>query len=227
MAISAKTLDFLAKNRLRNSRSWYLEHKGDYQEYVLAPLMELVQRLGPVAKQIDPILITEPKVDRTISRIYRDTRFSRDKSLYRDVMWCTFNRDKKAFHCPPCLFFEFSPDGFRYGCGYYRATTQTMDAIRQLILEKDPLFQKAYTAMNSQSVFQLEGESYKRSRFPSQPEHLKQWLDCKNIGYIHNSKDFGLLFSDSLWEALAEGFLLLAPFYQFLCRAEARTHKKE
>lgn len=227
MPITPKTLDFLAENRIQNSRVWYQEHKPQYQEFVLEPLKELAGRLEPVMLNIDPLLVTEPKVDRTISRIYRDTRFSKDKSLYREVMWCAYERNKKEFPDMPGFFFEFSPDGFRYGCGYYQAPARLMQAARELILEKNPIFTKVFEAMERQTEFQLEGAFYKRSKFPDQPEELRQWLDRKNLDLIHNSKDFTLLFSDTLWETLAQGFQRLAPFYRFLCRAREQTIHKE
>ena len=90
MPISKQTLNFLAQNKFNNSREWFRAHKPEYQEYVLAPMAELVNLLAPTIQKIDPLIITEPKVGKAISRIYRDTRFSRDKSLYREVMWIVF-----------------------------------------------------------------------------------------------------------------------------------------
>ena len=219
MPITAKTLDFLVENRLQNSREWYAGHKAEFREAVLSPMVELTERLTPYVSEIDPLLITEPKVDKCISRVYRDTRFSRDKSLYRDVMWCVFMRDKKAYTCPPAFVLEFSPDGFRYGCGYYDAPAKTMEAIRGLILSDDKDFMAAQRAYESQSVFAMEGELYKRSRFLEEPPKKRQWLDRRGIAFMHNSKDFSLLFSEGLSERVGQDFMLLAPIYRFFCKA--------
>ena len=100
MPISAKTLDFLFENKLNNSKEWYHAHKKEYTELVLRPLAELVVKLKPTMLELDPDLIVEPRVTRSISRIYRDTRFSKDKSLYRDNMWLIFIRDKKLYEGP-------------------------------------------------------------------------------------------------------------------------------
>lgn len=223
MPFSVKTLDFLVQNKMCDSRAWFNEHRAEYIQYVREPLLELAERLAPVALDIDPQLMAEPR--RCISRINRDTRYTKDKSLYREVMWCAFSRDKEAFHCPPALVFEFSPNGFRYGCGYWQATPRTMQAIRELILEKDKTFQKARRALEGQSEFAIEGDFYKRSKYPDAPEALRTWLERKNISFLHNSKDFGTLYSDTLHERIAAGFRALAPVYQFLCAAEARTHR--
>ena len=83
MPFSPKTLDFLWENRMRNSRDWFEEHKSEYRSYVVEPLCELVEALTPTMLQIDSLFTVDPRVDKTISRIWRDTRYSHDKSLSR------------------------------------------------------------------------------------------------------------------------------------------------
>lgn len=219
MTISPQSLDFLAENRLRNNRDWYYEHKPQFKALVFEPLAQVVMDLAPVLHEIDPLLIAEPKTGKSISRVFRDTRFTKDPSLFREVMWCVFTRDKKAYTSAPGFFFEFSPDGFRYGCGYLDAPPKVMEAIRTLILKNDASFQKAQRAVSKQDVFQMEGDLYKRVKYPEQPAYLQTWLQRKGISFNHNSKDFNLLFSPALSEKLAEDFKLLAPVYWFFMRA--------
>lgn len=220
MPISKQTLDFLAENRFLNSREWFHEHKPQYEKYVLEPLRELVSKLEPAMKKIDPLIVTEPKVGKTISRIYRDTRFSHDKSLYREVMWIVFSRGKGAFNSMPGFVMEFSPQGFRYGAGYYGAPPKTMEMVRRMILAKDPYFMKAFRATEKQDRFTLVGDCYKRSKCPDAPEKLRSWLDRKNLDWMHDSTDAGVLFADDFDKTLAEGFTILKPFYDFLCHVE-------
>ena len=223
MPISVKTLDFLVENRIQNSREWYHAHKDIYEKYVLEPMRELVELLAPTIHEIDPLLIAEPKVDRSISRVYRDTRFTHDKSLYREVMWCMFVRSKREFSSSPGFFFEYSPDGFRYGCGYYHSPRQVMAAARDLILERDKSFLAALKAYEKQDIFTLEGETYKRPHYPGEPENIQNWLDRKDMAFLRGSEDFELLFSENLYQTLQEGFLALRPMYEFLLKAEERS----
>ncbi len=216
MPFSQKTLDFLAENQMQNSKSWFAEHKENYQEYVLNPLAELVVGLSDTIKSIDESLICEPKVGKCISRIYRDTRYSHDKSIYRDIMWVVFTTKRQLSGGPPGYFFELSPRGFRYGCGFCQADRITMENLRRLVLENSKEFQSALSAFENQSVFAIEGELYKRDRFPDAPEHLKTWLNRKEVGLIHNSTDFPLLFSDQLIPKLSAEFLSVAPVFKFL-----------
>ena len=220
MSITKETLDFMVENRIQNSRIWFQEHRQEYIEHVKAPLTELAERLEPCIRSIDPELITNPS--RVVSRINRDTRFTKDKSLYRDVMWVAFTRDKKVHESPCGFVMEFSPMGFRYGCGYWQAPPKVMEALREMVLENDPVFRKAQQAYEGQQHFVLEGDCYKRSRYP---ENMRLWLDRKNMDFMHNSKDFKLLFSEELAQVLAEGFQQLIPMYQMFTRAEQKAKK--
>jgi len=222
MPFSLKTTQFLIENRLMDSREWFKENKERYNKLVLAPFAELVERLAPDMLEIDPQLITEPRVDRTISRIYRDVRFSKDKLLYRDNMWFVFMREKKLYEGPPCFYFDMGPKGFSYGMGYYQASTASMAAIRKLALNGAAPFKKADKALRCQSLFYMDGDAYKKSKYPNQPEHLRQWLDKKSMSFNCHSDDFDLLYSDRLASTLIEGFRTLVPIYDFLWLAEAQ-----
>ena len=168
---------------------------------------------------IDPHFETNPRVDKTISRIYRDTRFSRDKSLYRDVMWCGFQRPKIGKESHPGFFLEFSPYRFRYGCGFYQASTEKMRAIREKILDDSLSFLHAQSAFTNQSVFEMEGETFKKIHYRDQPLEKQNWLERRNIFFVHNSVDFPWLFAEDLASKLGENFTLLKPVYDFLLTA--------
>ncbi len=85
---------------------------------------------------IDPSFGIRPAVDKTISRIYRDTRFSKDKSLFKSTMWLTFKRPRKDWKDAPAYFLEISPDSYRYGMGYYSVSSDTMYKFREMIDKK-------------------------------------------------------------------------------------------
>jgi uncharacterized protein (TIGR02453 family) len=222
MPFSVKSLEFLFENRMHDSKAWFDENRGLYNTQVLEPMKELVKALAPAMLQVDPRFIVEPAVGKTISRVRRDTRFSADKMLYRDNVWCTFGRDKKLWEGMPCFFFELNQKGFLYGCGYYQASKEAMDAFREMILSGDAVFKKAFDAFHKQKVFTAGGDRYKRTKYPEQPEELRDWLDRKSIYFEAVSKDFNLLFSDGLADKLSKELLLLKPVYEFLCTAEER-----
>lgn len=223
MAFSAHTLDFLFINKLNDSREWFNERRDEYEEFVLNPMRQLVTDLRPAIMEIDPLLICEPKVNKSISRVFRDTRFSKDKSIFRDTFWCTFMRDKKLYHGMPGFFFELSPRNFRYGCGYYQVRPEVTHTVRQMILAGNADFKKAKKCVENSKKFTIMSDYIKRSKYPDQPEDVRLWLDMKNYGVIHESTDFELLFSENLAGVLAGEFKSLKPLYDFLIKAENMT----
>jgi uncharacterized protein (TIGR02453 family) len=213
-----EALSFLFENRMRNSKEWYDEHKDVYKRTVYEPFVALVQEIAPEVLKIDEKLITTPS--RIISRVRRDTRFTKDKSLYRDNAWIVFLRDKSQMSTAPCFWFEVSQNGSSYGVGYYGAQASAMARMRELILERHPVFLAALKCYESQDQFVMGGESYKRNRYPDEPENLQQWLNRKNIYFECVQKDFSLAFSKALPDALKEGYMKLKPIYDFLCLVE-------
>jgi uncharacterized protein (TIGR02453 family) len=215
----ADALRFLFENRMNNSKEWYDSHKKEYKQYVYNPFIELITDLAPTITSIDSQMITNPA--KLISRVRRDTRFTRDKTLYRDNVWMVLLRDKNLMSIAPCYWFELNQKGSSYGVGYYGAQTGSMAKMRDMVINKHPLFLKALEYYESQNKFIIGGEMYKRSKFPDQPENLKLWLDRKNIYFECIQNDFKLAFSEQLPEVLSEGFLNLKPIYDFLCMVEA------
>ena len=221
MPFSKETLDFLVENRMRNDRPWYNAHKDRFAEVVLRPFQELVIQLAPTLRELDPLLELSPKVDKTISRVYRDTRFSHDKSLFRDVMWVAFRRPRQAGPWEsPVYWFELSPRGLAWGCGTYKAPTDFLAIMRRRMLEGDPLFVEARRMFEQQQRFTLDGERFKRSKHPEQPESMRFWLDRKSAGLSTESREFTLAYTDRLAGLLASDYRLLFPMYRFWCSVE-------
>jgi uncharacterized protein (TIGR02453 family) len=76
---SRKMFTFLRDLGRNNDKAWFDAHRGVYEEHVLQPLRDLVTDMGDFMLGIDLSFEVAPAVGKTISRIYRDTRFSADK----------------------------------------------------------------------------------------------------------------------------------------------------
>ncbi|MBO5199322.1 MAG: DUF2461 domain-containing protein [Lachnospiraceae bacterium] len=219
MPFTQQTINFLVENRLNDSREWFRAHHAEYQQHVITPLAELVRDLTPCMQAIDPEFVTEPRVDRTISRIWRDTRYTKDPSLYRDNMWIIFKRSRMHGTEYPGIYFEIAPDGFNYGGGFYNASASFMEKLREKIVSGDKLAGKALKAFRVQDVFALEGERYKRAHYPGESAGKREWLERKNVCLIAESTDMELLFSDGLAAKLEEDFRKIAPVYELFLKA--------
>lgn len=224
MAFSAKSLDFLFENMLNDSKLWFTEHKEDYRLYVTKPFEELVTALTDTMLEIDSEFVCNPK---KISRLYRDARYAKGKSIFRDYVWYSFCRPYDGHKCLPEFYFSISPRGYSYGCGYYSAGTETMETVRSLILSGDKSFKAALAAYKKQDIFELYGDMYKRDRYPNESEENRNWLNRKNMGLSCDSDDFDTLFSDALADKIAADFKAIAPIYRFFLHAQLEVRSKQ
>lgn len=213
---------FLRDVRQNNSKEWFDENRSIYDNLLVRPFRSLVSELALPMLQIDDQFETRPAIGKTLSRIHRDTRFSRDKSLYRSNLWLTFKRSSKNWTDAPTYFFEFGPDWWRYGLGYYSASRETMNLFREKMLDNRDHFLSITQSLLSD--FSLEGESYKRALL-KEPQALADWYNRKSFALIYDGKEMETLFDDKLPGLLQAGFERLAPLYHFLMEVEAQKRR--
>jgi uncharacterized protein (TIGR02453 family) len=213
---SPKTLKFLRGLKTNNNKKWFEDHRADYERYVLGPMRDLVTDCGDFMLDIDPRFEITPAVNKTISRIYRDTRFSKDKSPFRSTVWFTFKNRSKDWTTLVCgYFFELSVNTYRYGMGFYDAAPALMRRFREMIDENPEEFLKAISFFSKQKIFVLEGEKYKRIIDKNKPEEIQDWYQRKNMYLVCNRKIDDTLYSRKLVDDLQYGFGLIAPLYRY------------
>ena len=213
---SPKTFDFLISLQFNNNKQWFEENKPVYMEEVVKPFKDLVKDLSSCMHAIDPAFDTRPEIGKTISRINRDVRFSKDKSPYRSSVWITFKRLAVDWKTDPCFFFEITPEIYRWGMGFYLAERGTMRSLRELIDEDSDYFKQIAALYAGQSLFTLEGEKYKKVLDKSKPEEVLDWYQRKDIYFMCTRKVDKRLFDSNLVKEIMEGFEKLKPFYEFL-----------
>lgn len=219
MPISQLSIDFLFNNFLQNSREWFKENRDTYKALVEKPMLDLAEEILPTILKIDPLITSEPK--RCLSRIWLDMRINRSGMYFRDHMWLVFRRGKGMQH--PSYYFEFSPQGYRYGVGYYSTPSTVMETLRQWVLNGDKRYIAAQESLDSLPSFHLQGDEYKRKKYPDAPPKKQEWLNRKALYISRDETDPKLLFSDQLGTVLIHDFLALAPVYQLFLEAHMTT----
>ncbi len=214
---SRKAFQFLKDLRANNDKRWFDTHRPDYEQYLLQPLRDLVTDLADFMLGIDLSFEVAPAVGKTISRIHRDTRFSKDKSPFRDCMWIVFKRSGKDWaNWSTGYFLEINATWYRYGMGFYDAAPDVMAAWRQRIDDDPQAFLKAVAWFDKQRVFQLEGQQYKRPKGPDKPEPVRTWYNHKSFYLSCNHKIDKAILSPKLVDDLIKGFGMTAPLYHYL-----------
>lgn len=208
------TLGFLADLAANNRKEWFEAHKDEYRRFLQEPLQQLAAALAGPLMAIDPDLIVEPR--RVVSRIYRDTRFSRNKSPYKTTMWLTYKRPITNWQDAPACFFEIGADSYRFGMGFYSASKGTMDRLREEIEQREERFRQAVAFLGEQDNFVVEGDLYKRVLRPDLPEDLQEWHRRKSLYLVCNRQPDQAFFTRRLADDLRQGFFLLAPLYHYL-----------
>jgi uncharacterized protein (TIGR02453 family) len=215
---SENSLKYLRDVHKNNSREWYLNNKSDYDLYLIKPFQYIIGELSPIMLKLDSEIETSP--GKTISRIYRDTRFSADKSLYRDRMWIAFMKRIKEKPDYPAFFFEITPLSYRYGMGFFSASVRTMDLYRDLIIRKEKIFLRIISKIKSGKIFIPEGDLYKKNKYNGNTKDIFEWYNRKNIYLVNNQPEVKKIFNTkALIEQLKDGFIGLNGMYNFLKEA--------
>ena len=85
-----ETMQFFLDIRFHNDKAYFAEHKARYERDVKAVFHAFIEDLAPEMQKIDPLMEIRPY--KCLARIHRDTRFSKDKSPFRDHLWLCFRR---------------------------------------------------------------------------------------------------------------------------------------
>jgi uncharacterized protein (TIGR02453 family) len=212
---SEETFRFFNDLKENNYKPWFDEHKLIYEEEVLQPMKAFALALTPVMYSIDPQMNLNP--NKIVSRIYRDIRFSNDKTPYKTCMWITFQRIVENWENFPGFYIEIGADGYHYGMGLFLAKKKTMDYYRSKVEYEQENF-KAITKnlIGKEHGFEVAGEKYKRPVANDLPEYFQTWIQRKSI-YLHKQQPVGKELFDAGFATLIAGeLLLMQPFYEFL-----------
>lgn len=218
---SAEGVDLLQLNRLQNSKELYDAHKDEIKRLSIRPFHELIAEMTPEMVKIDPQFVTVPS--RMVSRVRRDTRYTKDKTLYRANMWLFFRRARRERESVPAYYFELHPEYWAFGCWGAWGRGE-MEALREMILAEDRLFLDAFRAVNSCPQVHLAGEMYKRPKFPDAKPEYQDWLNRKEIGVDYtNGEDFTPVLDGTFVPFMLKTMRQLAPLYRLLLAAKERA----
>ncbi|MFC2164883.1 DUF2461 domain-containing protein [Acidobacteriota bacterium] len=161
---SKETLSFYRQLKRNNNKAWFDRHKGEYEQYVLEPAKAFVVALGEKIRESIPGIIAEPKINKSIFRIYRDTRFSPDKTPYKThlalLLW---EGGLKRMECPS-FYIHLEPTKLFLGMGIYIFSSKMISRFRKAVV--DPEFGAQLSdiihKINRAEGFQVGEKHYKR-----------------------------------------------------------------
>lgn len=205
----------LEMNKFNDSRDFYESVKEDIKRMSITPMRQLCADLGDELYRIDPKMNLIPT--KMVSRVRRDTRYSKNKQMYRSNIWCMFMRDKHQWENFPCMWFEFFPDGYSYGVAMFRFDAKGLTAFRKKLIEKPAEFRRALTSIEITGA-QPFIESFKKDKpdIDKVDENLKCFYNAKDFGFVYHSKDMNKLIDASVYEELVYALRAFEPMYRYL-----------
>ena len=211
------TLTFFLDLRFHNTSTWFHGQQERYQQQVRAPFYALIEDLGPLMKSIDPTMEVRPY--KVLSRIHRDTRFTKDKSPYRDHLWIHFRREALPREGSLGYFFQYGPTGLMWGMGFWGENREMMDTFRRRLAAKPEETMGIIHGCGLQARgLVMEERSFKRIGLPDSlvtPEQ-RAWYKLREMWFLRGDVDPALAGRAELKEHIEEDFLALAPVYRLL-----------
>lgn len=210
------TVEYFLNLRFHNYHSFFQETKETYYQDVRQPFYDLIEELAPVMLEIDPEIEVRPH--KCLARLHRDTRFSKDKSPYRDHLWFLFRKSGEPREGSVMYWFEFGPDRLEWGLGFWGENKEAMELLRRRMAAQPRRFMDLIDDCRMhENKLRLGGYSYKRLAVPENiPPALADWYVKKDLYIFREAPPYRWAFEPKLAERIAKDFKLLAPMYRTL-----------
>jgi uncharacterized protein (TIGR02453 family) len=170
--IGVELFDFFLELKQNNSKEWFRDNKERYEHMVRLPLQRFIMDFEQPLRRISPHFRADPRpVGGSLFRIYRDVRFSPDKSPYKTHGGIQFRHEQgKDVHAPG-FYLHLEPANVFAAVGIWRPGSATLGRIREAISADPPAWVRVKTNPEFNKVYELGGESLKRAPQGYDPDH--------------------------------------------------------
>src|SRR5215510_609470 len=212
--------DFLKELSAHNNRDWFQANKSRYEQQLQDPFLRLIADLGPGLKKINPHFVADPRPNGgSMMRIYRDIRFSKDKSPYKTFIAAHFRHKQGKEGATPGFYLRLEPTGSLFGAGIWRPESAALKQIRAHIVRSPKDWQRITDNLKSLLPLTFGGESLTRPPAGIDAGHpLIEDLKRKDFVIGARLTDRQVLRSDFL-DLLLERISAADPFIRFLSRS--------
>ena len=217
---SKTTFDFLGELAANNNRAWFEANKPRYESLVRGPALDFIEAMEPALKSFAPNFHAEPrKVGGSLMRVFRDTRFSRDKTPYKTNIGIQFRHALgKDVHAPG-FYVHIATDECFFGAGCWHPEADALGKIRDLVAQKPEKWFAARNDKKFTAQWELWGDRLTRPPRGYAADH-PAIEDLKRKDFIAIAPLTGKEITGSGLLKLAEKrFAESVPFMRFLCEA--------
>ena len=217
---SQATLDFLDELAAHNERAWFEANKPRYEELVREPALDFIAAMEPGLTKFAPNFRAEPrKMGGSLMRVFRDTRFSRDKTPYKTNIGIQFRHALgKDVHAPG-FYVHIATDGCFLGVGCWHPEAEALGRIRDFVAADPERWFAARDARKFAALWSLSGDRLTRPPRGYAADHaaiedlkFKDFVAMAPLG-------FDEIVGPGLVQIAGTRFAAAAPFMGFLCAA--------
>ena len=224
---SSDALAFLRALKRNNRREWFQPRKAKYETLIKTPMCELIECLNQELTRFAPQYIQPPH--KAVYRIYRDTRFSKDKTPYKTHISAIFPRSNAVKREGAVFYFHFTEKELLIFGGVWNPERDELLAYRTLIQESHEELAEILAAPKlRRACGGLQGEQLSRIPKGFPVDHAAEGLLRQKQWYLEHTMEAKILLSPKLPQELAKRFDLMTPFVEFMNRpfAQKKAPKK-
>lgn len=203
-------------NKKNNNKEWFAKHKETYDTYIKEPMKHLIDTLAPQIKKIDPDIVVSYK---SIFRINRDIRFSKDKHPYKNYYSAAFAFETVKSSEIPQFYFHFTPKEFLIAGGQYSSDPDKLKKIRKGIADNfadyrkiisEKKFKQEYNEVRGEKMIKMP-KGFENFDAPLLLEHLK----LKQY-YVEKYYDVDIIHDTTIVDVIVDNIKLMHKFVKFL-----------
>lgn len=215
---TAELFEFLEELRRNNNRDWFNANKQRYEASVRGPCLALIADVAPRLKRISPHFVADPSpVGGSMMRIYRDIRFSKDKTPYRTALGLHFGH-ATGEEGAPAFYVHLEPDASSVGGGAWRPPPPALKRIRDAIASKPGQWERV-SAGEFRAACGMHGTALKRPPPGYDPDHrfiedIKRRDFAASLPLTRKQ-----ICSPAAMDIMLDAFEAIGPFMRFLTEA--------
>lgn len=209
-------LDFFRKLKKNNKREWFQPRKQIFEESIKAPMIDLIGAINAHLARFAPEHIAEPA--KAIYRIYRDTRFSSDKTPYKTHIAVNFPRHGLEKHAGGGFYFSVGADEIEVAGGVYMPGPDQLFAIREHIAaHHKPFADLAGNKSLRELMGEMHGDPLLRVPKGFAAVHpAAAYLKCRRWIFYRSDLDPKIAATKDLLPELVKRLKAMTPFVYFL-----------
>jgi len=211
---------YLKELKKNNNRHWFLQNKERYEQVARNPLLDFIGEAGPSLRRISKNIVADNRPSGgSMFRIYRDVRFSKDKSPYKTHVAAHFPLSTRKDVHAPGYYLHMAPGEVFVGGGIWRPEPAVLNQIRDYLTNHVREWKKALADKNFKRLCTLEGEKLQRPPKGFDPDHeLIEYLKYKDFTFYSSFSEKQACSTDFM-DKFIQSCAAAAPLMQFLAFA--------